>query len=242
MAEQLKSPAFRIALIGLLGTVLTVCGGLGGALITNAVTVYQVHRQNQKVALSAPQGGQTLKVDTADIFISRQDAAALDPEAYYINLEQAFILHRPMDGWDAMQEMTVQEQLAEDNVTCRVICDQPVYRIRYGEPIIIESDRATTVNGRLIPDEILSLTEVLHGPPPWRLPFYSQMVLNVYDKSQLQGIGIQTLPDMILLMTRFSSGRINRVVAQENSQFALVQLSSTYQGIRVSGEVSDDGL
>jgi hypothetical protein len=236
MAEQLKSPAFRIALIGLLGTVLTVCGGLSGALITNAVTVYQVQRQNQKITLSAPQGGQTLKVDTGGIFISRQDAAALDPEAYYINLEQAFILHRPLSGWDAMQEMTVQEQLAENNVSCRAVCDQSVYRIRYGEPIEIESDRATTVNGRLIPDEILALNETLHGPPPWKLPYFNQMVLNVYDKSELQAIGLQTLPDMILLMTRFSSGRINRVVAQENSHFAIVQLSSTYQGIRVRGE------
>jgi len=236
MAEQLKSPAFRIAMLGLLGSVLTVCGGLGGALITNAVTLYQVQRQNQKVALSAPLGGQTLKVDTGTIFITRQDAAALDPEAFYINLEQAFIMHRPLTGWDAMHEMTVQEQLAEDNVTCQMICDQPVYRIRYGEPIEIESDRATTVNGHLIPDEILTLTETLHGPPPWRLPSYSQMVLNVYDKSALQKIGLQTLPDMILLMTRFSTGRINRVVAQENSHFAIVQFSSTYQGIRVNGE------
>jgi len=36
MLEQLKSPAFRTALIGLLGTMLTVCGGLGGALVTSA--------------------------------------------------------------------------------------------------------------------------------------------------------------------------------------------------------------
>jgi hypothetical protein len=234
MAEQSKSPGFRIALIGLLGTVLTVCGGLSGALITNAVTVYQVQRQNQKVALAAPEGGQTLKVDTGTIFITRKDAAALDPDTYYVNLEKAFILHRPLPGWDVMQEMTVQEQLAEGNVNCQAVCDQPVYRIRYGEPIEIESDRSTTVNGHLIPDEILNLIEMLHGPPPWKLPSYSQMVLNIYEKSQAQDLGIRTLPDMILLITRYSTGRVNRVVAQENSHFAIVQLSSTYKGIRIN--------
>jgi hypothetical protein len=238
MAEQQKSPVFRTALIGLLGTVLTVCGGLGGALVTSAVTIYQVQRQDQKVALTAPGGGQTLRVDTGTIFITRPEAAGLDPDTYYVNLEQAFILHRPLPGWDALEEMTVQEQLVEDNVTCLVLCDQPVFRIRYGEPIEIESDRGTTVNGHLIPDEILNLIVRLYGPPPWKLPYYSQMVLNVFYKSEVQELGIHTLPDMILLMARFAAGRVNRVVAQEGSHFAIVQRSSTYEGIRLGGEAA----
>jgi hypothetical protein len=236
MAEQQKSPAFRTALIGLLGTVLTVCGGLGGALVTSAVTIYQVQRQNQKVALTAPDGGQTLRVDTGTIFITRQEAAGLDPDTYYVNLEQAFILHRPLPGWDAMEEMTVQEQLTEDNVTCQAVCDQPVFRVRYGEPIEVESDRGITVNGHLIPDELLDLSERLYGPPPWKLPYYNQMVLNIFYKSEVQELGIHTLPDIILLMARFSAGQVNRVVAQEGSHFAIVQRSSTYEGIRVGGE------
>jgi len=236
MAEQQKSPAFRTALIGLLGTVLTVCGGLGGALVTSAVTIYQAQRQNQKVALTAPDGGQTLRVDTGTIFITRPEAAGLDPDTYYVNLEQAFILHRPLPGWDAMEEMTVQEQLAEDNVICQAVCDQPVFRVRYGEPIEVESDRGTTVNGHLIPDELLDLSERLYGPPPWKLPNYNQMVLNIFYKSEVQELGIHTLPDIILLMARFSAGQVNRVVAQEGSHFAIVQRSSTYEGIRVGGE------
>jgi hypothetical protein len=238
MAEQQKSPAFRTALIGLLGTVLTVCGGLGGALVTSAVTIYQVQRQDQKVALTAPDGGQTLKVDTGTIFITRPEAAGLDPDTYYVNLEQAFILHRPLPGWDTLEEMTVQEQLAEDNVTCQAVCDQPVFQIRYGEPIEVESDRGTTVNGRLIPAEMLDLSERLYGPPPWKLPYYNQMVLNIFYKSEVQTLGIHTLPDMILLMARFATGQVNRVVAQEGSHFAIVQRSSTYQGIRLGGEVA----
>ncbi len=236
MAEVHKSTVFQTALIGLVGTILTTCGGISGALVTSAVTVYQVQRQNQQVALPASGGGETLSVDTGTIFITRQEAAALDPATYYANLEQGFVLHRPLPGWDDMEEMTVQEQLAEDNVTCLVVCDQPVFRIRYGEPIEIESDRATTVNGHIIPEELLKLNEMIYGPPPWKLPYYSQMILNVFEKSEVQTLGIHTLPDMILLMMRYSAGRINRVIAQADSHFAIVQLSSTYEGIRVSGE------
>lgn len=236
MAEEHKSIGLTTALIGLVGTILAACGGISGALVTSAVTVFQVQRQNQQVALPASGGGETLNVDTGSIFITRQEAAALDPATYYVNLDQAFVLHRPLPGWDDMEEMTVQDQLAEDNVTCLVVCDQPVFRIRYGEPIEIESDRQTTVNGHLIPEELLKLNEMLYGPPPWKLPYYSQMILNVFEKSEVQALGIHTLPDMILLMTRYSSGRVNRVIAQVDSHFAIVQLSSTYEGIRVGGE------
>lgn len=236
MAEEHKSIGLTTALIGLVGTILAACGGISGALVTSAVTVFQVQRQNQQVALPASGGGETLSVDTGSIFITRQKAAALDPATYYVNLDQAFVLHRPLPGWDDMEEMTVQDQLAEDNVTCLVVCDQPVFRIRYGEPIEIESDRQTTVNGHLIPEELLKLNEMLYGPPPWKLPYYSQMILNVFEKSEVQALGIHTLPDMILLMTRYSAGRVNRVIAQVDSHFAIVQLSSTYEGIRVGGE------
>jgi hypothetical protein len=238
MLESLKTPALRTALIGLLGTMLTVCGGLGGALMTSAVTVYQVQRQSQKVAITAPEGGKTLNVDTGSIFITRQEAAGLDPNTYYVNLEKAFILPRPQPGWDAMQEMTVKDQLAEENVTCQVLCDQPAYRIRYGQAIYIESDRSTTVNGHLLPDSLLALSEQLHGPAPWKLPYYTQMVMNIYEKSQLERLGLHGMPDVILQVTRFSSGRVNRVVAQENSHFALLQSSGTYSGIRIGGEAT----
>jgi hypothetical protein len=236
MAEDHKSTAVQTALIGLIGTILAACGGITAALVTSAVTVYQVQRQNQQVALPASQGEETLNVDMGTIFITRQKAAALDSTTYYANLEQAFVLPRPLPGWDAMEVMTVQEQLAEENVTCLAVCDQPVFRIRYGEPIEIESDRETTINGHSIPKEMLIMSETLYGPPPWKLPYFSQVILNVFEKSEVQKLDIHSLPDMILLMTRYSIGRINRVIAQTDSHFAIVQLSSTYAHIRVSGE------
>jgi len=235
MPEQLKSPAFRTALIGLIGTLLTVCGGLGGALATSAVTIYEVERQNQKVALSAPEGGQTLQVDTGSIIISRQEAANLDSEKYYVDLERGFILYRPLPGWSAVEEMTIQEQLAQTNTTCLVLCDQQVFQTRYGEAIELESDRQTTVNGQPIEDLPYPIEEI-YGPPPWKLPYYNQMILNIFTKSEVEPLGIRTLPDMILRMSYMASGRVNRMIAQEGSHFAIVQRSATYEGIRLGGE------
>ena len=235
MSQESKSSGIRTALIGLIGTFLTACGGISGALLTSAVTIYQVQRQNQQVSLPASNGGETLSVDTGSIIITRQKAAALATSAYYVNLEKGFVLHRPLAGWDDMEEMTVQQQLAEENVTCLVVCDQPVFRIRYGKPIEIESDQNTTINGHLIPQDILKSIETLYGAPPWKLPYYSEMILNVFEKVEVQKLGINSLPDIILLSTRYSAGRINKVVAQANSHFAIVQLSSAYGGIRTGG-------
>jgi hypothetical protein len=235
MGQEQKSSGMRTALIGLIGTLLTACGGISGALITSAVTIYQIQRQNEHVSMPASSGGETLNVDTGSILISRQKAAALDPTTYYVNLERGFVLHRPLSGWDNMEEMTVQEQLSEENITCLVVCDQPVFRIRYGKPIEIESDRNTTINGHLIPEELLNSIEQLYGTPPWKLPYYSEMILNVFDKNEVQKLGIRSLPDTVLMSTRYSSGRINKVIAQANSHFAIVQLSSTYEGIRADG-------
>ena len=235
MAQQKRSPAILTALIGLIGSVLTVVGGLCGATVTSITTIYALERQNQHITLSAPAGGQSLSIDTNSILISRQDAAALDPSTYYVDFEYGFVLHRPISGWDALEEMTVEEQLAEENATCQAVCDQPVFRIRYGEPIEIESDQQTFVNRKPIPGDLLELSEQLYGPPPWKSLYYSQMIVNVFEKDAVQALGILNLPDMILLMMRFSNGQVNRMISPEGSQFAIIQGSTTYDGIRLDG-------
>jgi len=53
MTEQKRFTAFPIAMIGLISALLTTCGGIGSALVTSAVTVYQMERQQQQVALPA---------------------------------------------------------------------------------------------------------------------------------------------------------------------------------------------
>ena len=236
MTEERRSPIIQTAIIGLVGTFLTTCGGISGALISGAATIYQVQQQAQQVALPAAGGDEIFKIDTGSIFITRQEASSLDPKDFYVDLEQAFILHRPLPGWDKMEEITVEEQLAEENVTCLSVCDQPVYRIRYGEPVQVESDRNSLVNGKLIPENILELSEQLYGPPPWKLPFYNQVIVNIFEKSEVQALGIHTLPDMVLLNTRFSAGVVNRIVSPADSHYAIVQLSSSFDEIRINDQ------
>jgi hypothetical protein len=236
MSKEQKPNGMRNAVIGLIGTMLTVCGGLTGALVTNAAAIYQLEVENRKVAMKATGGAETLKVNAGEIFITRQDAATLDPADYYVDLEQGFVLHRPLDGWDDLEEMTVEEQLAESGVTCTAICDQPVYRLRHGEPIQIESDRNSIVNGKPFPENLLSASEQLYGPPPWSVPYYNMLVLNIYGKDQVNDLGITSLADMLLLMTTYSAGRAYEMIVPDGENFAVVQLSSTYDSIRVDGQ------
>jgi hypothetical protein len=236
MAKQQRPVSIQTALIGLVGTLLTVGGGLCGAFVTSAVTIYQVEREKQLLAVSSEGGEQTLSIDTNTIFLSRQAAADLDPERYYLDFEHAIIFRRPLPGWDPMEEMTLEQQLAETNIPCNVACDQPVFRIRYGEPIEIESDRATTINGHFIPEDVLNLSEQLQGPPPWKSTYFSQVILNIYEKELARQIGVVNLADLILLTTQSTSERMNRMVAQEDSHFAILQGSSALEGIRMAGE------
>jgi len=235
LAEQKRSPAIQTALIGLIGSVLTVIGGLCGATVASITTIYELERQNQHIALAAPTGGQSLSIDTGSIFISRQDASALDPSTYYVDFEHGFVLHRPLSGWDALEEMTVEEQLAKENVTCQAVCDQPVFRIRYREPIEIESDRQTddqpvhrirnaepvmvqfiegsTENGiQVDPTQLESDT----------LAYYSQMTILALTKDKAQDF---TLYELALKWGILHQGGVNNIVANRDSQYVVEQVS-----------------
>lgn len=233
-----SSAAMRAALIGLVGTVVTVCGGLGGALLSGAVTIYQVERNRQKVALAAPEGDQALTVDAGSVLISRQQAAALDADRYFVDLDHGIAIRRPLPDWGELEKLTLEEQLAESNARCFGLCDQPVYRVRYGSPIEVQADSQTLVNGKPIPDEWLAALERLYGPPPWTTPYYSQVRVNVYDESTEEQTHVQGLPDLVLLTTHFSPARVNRLIAEENSGFMVAQSSTTYDRILVAGQTT----
>jgi hypothetical protein len=117
------------------------------------------------------------------------------------------------------------------------MCDQPVYRIRYGTPIEIQADSQTLVNGKPIPDEWLTALEKLYGPPPWTYFYYSQVLVNVFDKST-EEIRLKGLPDLVLLTTHFSAARVNRLIAEENSDFIITQSSAAYDQIRMQGQMT----
>jgi hypothetical protein len=235
MTAEKKPPSLTPTLIGLLGTVLAVAGGLCGALITAAVTVYQVNRESQKLELASSGGEQVLSIDTGSIFLDRAAAAALDPGSYYVDMELGFVLHRPLAGWGELQEMTLGEQLEEAGAKCLVVCDQPVFRIRFGEPVAVETDRLTTVNGLPVLDEFLDLSEQLYGPPPWKSDYYSQVILNIYSHDQLEPFFIDNLAEMTLFTTRYSGNRYNRMLAPAGSRFIMLQGSSALANLRIAG-------
>ena len=236
MTAEKKSTSFTPALIGLLGTALTVAGGLCGALITGAVTVYKVRQESQQLSLASSGGQQSLSVDTGSLLLSRAEAAVLDPSIYYIDLEQGFAMHRSLPGWDVLEEMTLAEHLVESNVECLVACDQPVFRIRYGEAVQVESDRLTTVDGQLIPEERLDLLEQVYGPPPWESDYYSQVILNVFARDVVEPLGVDSLAELIIIDTRFASRRYTSMLAPPGSHYALLQGASSLASLRIEGE------
>jgi hypothetical protein len=231
-----KSAGTQAALIGLLGTLLASCSGCFGAALSAVVAVYAVGREQQHVALAAPESRQVLSINTGDIFISRQEAAALDPETYFVDLDRGLAIRRPASDWNQLEEMTLGEQITELGGQCLSLCDQPVYRIRYGQPIEIQSDRQVLVNGRPISEQRLNILEQLYGPPPWTVPYYSQVIVNVFERSATEQAGLHKLPDLVLLITAFSNMRVNRLIAEEGSDFVVLQTSGTYENVRLAGE------
>ncbi|MGD1992262.1 MAG: hypothetical protein PVI59_03630 [Anaerolineae bacterium] len=236
-SKREKSQPLRVALIGLVGTVLTVCGGLSGAIISGAVTVYRVERERQLVALAAPVSEQELSIDTGEVFISRQEAASLDPESYHVDLNYGVAIQQPMEGWSPLEELTVAEDLAETSgyPVSPPLSEQPVLRIRYGEPIEIEFDRYTLVNGHPMLEQTIGAYEQLYGAEPWTLPYYSQVTINIFDKPVVEELGFVSLSDMFLGLMRFSEAHINRLVANEGSHFIVAQTSVTYDNVRLEG-------
>lgn len=135
-----------------------------------------------------------------------------------------------------MEALTIGEQMAEVGGQCLVLCDQPVYRTRYGQPIEIQSDRQTRVNGQSLPEERLDVLEQLYGAPPWTVPYYSQVTINIFERSATAQMGFDSLPDLALLATVASNLRVNRLIAEEGANFAVLQTSGTYENVRIDGE------
>lgn len=236
----MKTQATRIALIGLIGTMLTVCGGLVGSVLSAGATIYSVERERQRIELTAPESQQALNIDTGSMAISRQQAAALDPAEYFVELNQGFVLRRPLPGWDALEQLTLREIMAEQNA---LITPQPptdellIYRMRYGEPVEFQFDEWAAINGWPIPQNLLDLQQTLYGPPPWTQPLYNQIVIEVLDKQIEETVGIHGLEDLFMSRARFSAGGdVNRLVVQEDNHTIVVQSSACWEYVQVAGE------
>lgn len=237
--EEKESPqAIRKALIALLGTIITVCGGLTGAIISAGVTIYKTTREIQQVALSAPDSEQTLHIDTREIAIRTGQAQQLDPQAYYVSIDPGFVLAQPRPGWGPIEKMTYADLFREEGSALSPLIlfyskvgfawdEQPVYRIRYQTPVQVEYQEGSRENG------IAVNVEQLQNDTPM---YYSQITILAIDKDVAQGY---TLADIALTWGSFHRGAVNHIIANRDSDYILMQTTWRLENVRVGGRNTD---
>lgn len=233
--EEKSDNSIRVAMIGLIGTLLTVCGGLGGAAISAGVTIWSTDRQARLITLPDQRNDLSIELDTGRIFISPNEMVSLDPAEYYVNLDDGFALRRPLNGWNELEVMTLADLMAENGAAplSDPLASQPIYRIRYGEPVEVLLDRQAIVDGQPLPGYYIEVLETLYGDEPWHVPYYSAVVVSIYDK----GLHLyQSLPDLLMRTYPFSGGHVNRLVAGEDSDFILLQSSVMMENVTMRGQ------
>jgi hypothetical protein len=230
--EEQKPQALQVAVIGLVGTVLTVCGGLTGAAVSGAATICEIERQVQQVALAPPGGAQTLTVDTRQIAISHEEAQGLDAGEYYVTPDPGFVLARPRTGWSQVEVMTYRDLFVERGAwTGSAWDEQPVHRIRYGEPVQVQYHEGTVENG--VPVAVEALRSLLGSDTFQRS---NEITVLSIDKRMAAHY---TLASVALEWGMIHRGGVNRIVASEGSEYILMQSSWQLQKVRVDGQDAD---
>jgi hypothetical protein len=226
-----KDNALRAAIIGLVGTLLTVCGGVTGAVISGAVTVYRVERERQQVALAAPGAGQALTVDTEQISISYPDAQALDPDDFYVASDLGFVLAQPREGWTGVEETSYRDLFVDRGAwTGSTWDEQPVRRIHYGEPVAVQYLEETRVNS--LPMDVGQLQE-LYGTDTFQ--FSNEITVVAVDKE----VSSYSLAGVALDWGAINRTGANRIVANDDSDYILMQTSWQMEDVRVDGRTGD---
>lgn len=229
---QQKIQAVPVALIGLLGTILTVCSGLTGAGVSACVAIRQVKAGMQQVELTAPNSDQALTVDTRQIVVSYEEATGLDPSAHYVAPELGFVLAQPREGWSGVEEMTYRDLFVErGSHTGSMWDEQPVRRIRYREPVQVQYREGSGVNGFPVDAEMLRLT---YGTDAFQ--FSNEITVLALDKEVTAGY---TLAGVALDWGSVYRSGANRIVANEGSDYILMQTSWRVRGVQVDGRDSD---
>ncbi len=232
MMQKQKSSSVRAAVIGLIGTLLTVCGGLTGAGVSAAVTVYRVEREVQQVALAPPGSDQALTVDTQQIAVRYEEAMGLDPDGYHVVPELGFVLARPREGWSGVEEMTYRDLFVErGSWTGSTWDEQPLRRIRYGEPAQVRYCEGSQVNGVPVDVETMRLS---YGTDAFQ--FSNEITVLALDKEVAAGY---TLAGVALDWGSVYRSGANRIVANEGSDYILMQTSWQVRDVQVDGQDGD---
>jgi len=227
------------AIIGLVGTILTVCGGLTGALIGGITTIYKVERQTQQIAIAAPQSDLPLSVDTYQINISSSDAAKLDTTEFLVLNDLGFITAQPKLGWNDGGQMTFQDLFLEEatNLSPMILFynwikfswdDQPLRQTRFSQPVMVQFLDGSLENGYQVDPAMLDTDT---------FAFYSQITTLALSKEVVE-------PDfnlygLALAWGGLHQGGVNELVANPDSQYVFEQVSWELKGVGVDGKKTD---
>jgi hypothetical protein len=237
--KKQQSSTRKVAIIGLVGTILTVCGSLSGALIGGLTTIYKIERQAQQIAISAPKSDQPLSVDTRQILISSSEALKLDPSKYLVFQDFGFVNAQPGTNWNDGGQMLYQDLFLEHgtNLSPSILFytwikdtwdDQPVRRFRYKEPVKVQFIEGSTENG-IMEDPALLENDTI--------AFYSQITTLALSKAV---VGLDfTLSGLALAWGGLHQGGVNELIANPDSQYVFEQVSWELGGVRVGGQKTD---
>ncbi len=229
----------RVAIIGLIGTIMTVCGGISGALIGGITTIYKIEREAQQIAIVAPSSDQSLAVDTKIIAIDSSEATTLDPTKYIVFQDDGFVMAQPGSGWKDGGQMMYQDLFLEQATNLSPLIffstwvdnawdDQPVRQIRYTKPVMVQFISGSTENGfQVDPTQLHNDT----------IAFYSQITTLAVSK-EIAGKDF-SLDGLALAWGGLHQGGVNELVANPDSQYVFEQVSWGLKGVRVNGEQTD---
>ena len=235
LAKMQTTATMRSAVLGIVGALLTVCGGLAGAAISVALTIYQVERGRDTVAVSAPGGEQPLTVDVREIGISYLEAMGLDAGAYFVAPELGFVVAQPRQGWGSVEETTYGALFLERGAYSGSTWDQqPVRRIRYGEAIEVQCGDGARVNDIVLDCEML---EQAYGADTFR--YSNEISILSLDKQTAAGY---TLAGVALEWGLTQRGGLNRIIANEGADSMVMQASWHLQNVVVDGQQGDLGM
>jgi hypothetical protein len=237
--KQRQKSTRLVAIIGLVGTILTVCGGLSGAVIGGIATIYKIEREAQQIAIAAPQSDRPLSVDTYQISTSSSEAAKLDPSKYLVFQDLGFVMAQPKTGWSDGGQMSYLDLFLEEDTNLSPLIlfytwvketwnAQPVRRIRYTEPVMVQFVQGSTENGISVdPTQLHNDT----------IAFYSQITTLALSKDV---VGQDyTLYGLALTWGGLHQGGVNELIANPDSQYIFEQVSWELKGVRVDGQLAD---
>jgi hypothetical protein len=237
--KKKRRSSIQAATIGLIGTVLTVCGGLTGALIGGATTIYKTNQQAQHIAIAAPDSSQPLQVNTRQIAISKTEAAKLDGSKYLVFPELGFVIAQPPSNWKNSGQITYLDLFLEEgkslsptilfsSVVQDAWNDQPAVQLQYGTPVTVKFVDGSKENGIAV-----DTSKMIYNP----VAFTSQVTILALDKTVAQEN--YTLYGLALGWGSLHAGGVNDLVANPDSQYVFEQVSWKLEHVLVNDQQTD---